>query len=201
MTLDELNELDFSEIGEWPLIAKLIIVSILSIGIGVGVYYYDTEKQYIRLEKEQKVEVKLKREFEDKQAKAVNLEAYRQQLKEMEETFGAMLRQLPNKTEIPALIVDISQTGLAAGLEFELFKPESERRKEFYAEKPITIKVHGTYHEIGEFISGIAALPRIVTIHDISIKPGRGGAKGSTGVEALVMDATAKTYRYLEEEG
>ncbi|MEJ2212736.1 MAG: type 4a pilus biogenesis protein PilO [Gammaproteobacteria bacterium] len=201
MTLDELNELDFSEIGEWPLIAKLIIVSILSIGIGVGVYYYDTEKQYIRLEKEQKVEAKLKREFEDKQAKAVNLEAYRQQLKEMEETFGAMLRQLPNKTEIPALIVDISQTGLAAGLEFELFKPESERRKEFYAEKPITIKVHGTYHEIGEFISGIAALPRIVTIHNISIKPGRGGGKGAAGAEALVMDATAKTYRYLEEEG
>ncbi len=116
MTLDELNELDFSEIGEWPFIAKLIIVLIISIGIGVGVYYYDTEKQYIRLEKEQKVETKLKREFEDKQAKAVNLEAYRQQLKEMEETFGAMLRQLPNKTEIPALIVDISQTGLAAGL-------------------------------------------------------------------------------------
>ncbi len=113
----------------------------------------------------------------------------------MQETFGSMLRQLPNKTEVPALLVDVSQTGLAAGLEFELFKPLGEVRREFYAELPISIKVHGKYHEFGEFISGIAALPRIVTIHNINISGG-----GKAGSEMLVMTATAKTYRYLEDE-
>ncbi len=194
MNLEELNDLDLSDIGEFPLVIKLIIILILAVGLGVGLYYYDIEKQYIKLAKEQKTEVSLRQEFETKQAKAVNLESYKKQLEEMQETFGSMLRQLPDKTEVPALLVDVSQTGLAAGLEFELFKPLGEVRREFYAELPISIKVHGKYHEFGEFISGIAALPRIVTIHNIIIS---GSGKG--GNEMLVMTATAKTYRYLEE--
>lgn len=195
MTLDELNDLDLSDIGEFPLVIKLIIVLLLSGGLLVGLYYYDIEKQFKRLEKEVKVEESLRQEFETKQAKAVNLESYKKQLAEMQETFGSMLRQLPNKTEVPALLVDVSQTGLAAGLEFELFKPLGEVRREFYAELPISIKVHGKYHEFGEFISGIAALPRIVTMHNINISGG-----GKAGAEMLVMTATAKTYRYLENE-
>lgn len=197
MNLEDLNQLDLNDIGEFPLIVKLIIILILCIGIGAGVYYYDTQEQFIRLERAQAQEADLKREFEDKQAKAVNLESYKQQLEEMKDTFGAMLRQLPDKTEVPDLLVDVSQTGLAAGLEFELFKPQSELPREFYAELPISIIVHGKYHEFGEFISGLAALPRIVTIHDITILPKKGQVDGPT--EQLMLQATAKTYRYLEE--
>jgi len=194
VTLDELNDLDLSDIGEFPLVIKLIIVVLLSGGLFFGLYKHDIEDQYKVLAKEERTEKSLRDEFETKQARAVNLESYKKQLEEMQETFGSMLRQLPNKTEVPALLVDISQTGLAAGLEFELFKPLGEIRREFYAELPISIKVHGKYHEFGEFISGIAALPRIVTIHNITIS---GAGKG--GSEMLVMTATAKTYRYLEE--
>jgi len=197
MNMDELNELDLSEIGEFPLVIKLIIVLFLCAGIGGGVYYYDIQHQFKALAKVEAQEKQLKREFEDKQAKAVNLENYKRQLVEMEETFGAMLRQLPNKTEVPDLLVDVSQTGLAAGLEFELFKPQGESPREFYAELPISIVVHGKYHEFGEFISGLAALPRIVTIHNIDIT-GK-GSKGNAGAEQLVLKATAKTYRYLDE--
>jgi len=186
-----------NDIGEFPFIVKLIIILILCVGIGAAVYYYDTQKQFVRLEKVQAQEADLRREFEDKQAKAVNLESYKAQLEEMKDTFGAMLRQLPDKTEVPDLLVDVSQTGLAAGLEFELFKPLSEVPREFYAELPISIKVHGSYHEFGEFISGLAALPRIVTIHDIAIQPSQ--KKGGPS-EQLVMTAVAKTYRYLDEE-
>jgi len=197
VNLDELNELDLNDIGEFPFVVKLIIILILCVGIGAAVYYYDTQKQFVRLEKAQAQEADLRREFEDKQAKAVNLESYKAQLEEMKDTFGAMLRQLPDKTEVPDLLVDVSQTGLAAGLEFELFKPLSEVPREFYAELPISIKVHGRYHEFGEFISGLAALPRIVTIHDIAIQPSK--KKGGPS-EQLVMTAVAKTYRYLDEE-
>lgn len=200
MNLEELNELDLSDIGEMPFAVKLVIILIVCIGIGAGVYYYDIQKQFARLDKARAQESELKRQFEDKQAKAVNLESYKQQLKEMEDTFGAMLRQLPDKTEVPDLLVDVSQTGLAAGLEFKLFKPQGESPREFYAELPISIEVEGTYHEFGEFISGIAALPRIVTMHDIQISPRKGNNTDEGGVEMLTMKATAKTYRYLEED-
>lgn len=198
MNLEELNELDLSDIGEFPFVVKFIIILLLCVGIGAGVYYYDIQKQFARFDKEKAQEAELKREFEDKQAKAVNLENYKQQLAEMKDTFGAMLRQLPDKTEVPDLLVDVSQTGLAAGLEFELFKPLSESPREFYAELPISIKVHGKYHEFGEFISGLAALPRIVTIHNIKIQPSKKSKDGSS--ELLFLEATAKTYRYLDEE-
>ncbi len=203
MTFDELNDLDFSNIGIWPAPAKVILTLLLCVLLGVGWYYMDTEDQLIALEKVEKQELKLRKEFEDKQRKAANLEAYKKQLKEMRQSFNAMLQQLPNKAEVADLLVDVSQTGLAAGLEFELFDPTGEVPKEFYAELPINIKVLGGYHEFGEFISGLAALPRIVTIHDVHIYPQgadsrRGGSKPVSG--GLVLQAVAKTYRYLDEE-
>ncbi len=194
MNLQELNELDFSNIGDWPFVVKIILILILCGGVGTGWYFLDIEKQYQSLAKVEKVEQDLRQDFEIKQAKAANLEAYRAQLAEMEESFGAMLRQLPNRTEVADLLVDVSQTGLAAGLEFELFQPEGEVPKDFYAELPIKIRVLGQYHEFGEFVSGLAALPRIVTIHNIKIEPRREGAE-------LVLEATARTYRYLDEAG
>ena len=177
---------------------KMILVLLVCIVWGIGWYYLDAEDLLLQLERVEKKELDLRQSFEDKQAKAANLEKYKQQLAEMRESFGSMLRQLPNKTEVAELLVDVSQTGLAAGLEFELFKPTGEVPKEFYAELPIQLKVNGSYHEFGEFISGLAALPRIVTIHDIKITPTK-GMKGDN--KLLKLEATAKTYRYLDEGG
>lgn len=197
MELSKLNELDLSNLGEWPTPIKAIVILIACIGLAAAVYYLDTESQHQRLEKERKSEVDLRQSFETKQRKAANLDAYRQQLEEMKESFGAMLRQLPDKTEVAALLVDVSQTGLAAGLEFQLFQPQGELSKDFYAELPIDVRVTGRYHDFGRFISGLAALPRIVTIHDVKI----GNTAGETGAEGgkLALQATVKTYRYLDE--
>lgn len=195
MTLQELNELDFSNVGDWPAIVKALLVIILCGLVATAWYFLDTEEQYLQLERVEKVEQDLRLDFELKQAKAANLEAYRAQLAEMEESFGAMLRQLPNRTEVADLLVDVSQTGLAAGLEFELFQPQGEVPKDFYAELPIKLRVVGSYHEFGEFVSGLAALPRIVTIHDVQIQAHGKDAK------SLEMQATARTYRYLDEAG
>ncbi len=206
MTFDDLNNLDLSNIGIWPAPAKAVLTLLLCVLLGMGWYYLDTEDQLIALEKVEKQELKLRKEFEDKQRKAASLEDYKKQLKEMRQSFNAMLQQLPNKAEVADLLVDVSQTGLAAGLEFELFDPTGEVPKEFYAELPINIKVLGGYHEFGEFISGLAALPRIVTIHDVHVYPqggrGRGGGSQPTPTTgSLVLQAVAKTYRYLDEEG
>ena len=156
-------------------------------------YWFHTKDQLLVLEDAEKKEQDLKLVFEKKAKQAVNLEAYEKQLDEMRESFGAMLRQLPNETEVADLLVDVSQTGLASGLEFELFQPQAENPLEFYAELPINIRVIGNYHEFGEFVSGVAALPRIVTLHNISIS--RVDATSTT----LAMNLTAKTYRYLED--
>jgi type IV pilus assembly protein PilO len=137
----------------------------------------------------------LRSEYRDKHAKATNLEIYKQQLADIEKSFGAMLRQLPSKTEVDNLLVDISQTGLAAALDQKLFQPQPEIRREFYAERPIRIRFTGTFHQFGQFVSGIAALPRIVTLHDVQIK-----AINNAGYDQLTMDLTAKTYRYLDDE-
>lgn len=194
MNLSDLNDLDFSDMGNWPMAAKVVAILFLCAGLlGLG-YYLDTQAQLEQLEKAQQQEQQLKNTLKSKAAKAVNLDAYKRQMEEMKQSFGAMLKQLPNKAEVAELLVDISQTGLATGLEFKLFKPENEVPLEFYAEKPIRLRVTGTYHEFGNFVSGVAALPRIVTLHDFSIKPTGNDAK------ILVMDATAKTYRYLDEE-
>jgi type IV pilus assembly protein PilO len=149
------------------------------------------------LQKAESDELDLRKQFESKQQQAANLDAYKLQLAEMERSFGAMLRQLPGKTEVPSLLVDISQTGLAAGLQEKLFQPSGEKGNGFYAELPIKIRLVGSYHDFGNFVSGIAALPRIVTLHDIQIAPVE--AKGS--YDNLTMDVTAKTYRYIEDEG
>ena len=192
MNLSEVNwELDAA--GTWPLpvkIAAVLLVSLITAGVWIKL---DTLDQLDALELVEKKETELKGTFESKQKKAVNLEAYKDQLKEIEETFGTMLRQLPDKTEVANLLVDVSQTGLAAGLEFELFQPQGEIKKEFYAELPINIRVNGNYEEFGTFVSGLASLPRIVTIHNVSIKPIK------PGEENMVMNAVVKTYRYLED--
>ena len=192
MDLSQLNELDLRNVASWPLPARVIVIAIIFAGVlGLG-YWLDIKDQGMRLEKAEQKEQELRHAFEVKAKKAANLQAYEQQLEEMRESFGAMLRQLPNKTEVAELLVDISQTGLASGLEFELFKPQSEVPKEFYAELPISIRVKGDYHEFGNFISGVAALPRIVTVHDVAIEQSK--------EQGLTMNILAKTYRYLDEE-
>ena len=191
MDLQDINW-DFNEAGNWPVAIKVAAVVLASILVMAGGVYYDTVDQWNSLEKVEKKEFSLKKTFERKQAKAVNLVAYKQQLADMQKQFGAMLQQLPNKTQIADLLVDVSQAGLASGLEFNLFQPSGERRKDFYAEKPIRLTVVGSYHEFGEFVSNLAALPRIVTLHNVSLTPGKG--------EQMTMNATAKTYRYLDED-
>lgn len=198
----QLQGLELSDIGNWPNFAKAgAIVILCGAVLGLG-YWFDTRIQFEELAGIEKKERELKADFEVKQHKAANLEVYREQMDEMKRSFGTMLRQLPSKTEIAELLVDISQTGLSNGLEFELFKPDAEKPAEFYAELPIKVKVTGDYHQFGSFVSGVAQLPRIVTLHDINITPAakadpRSG-KADSG-EKLVMELTAKTYRYLEE--
>ena len=188
----ELNNFDLNNIGSAPLPLRIIVIVMLCAAlIGAG-YYFDTQNQLVELEKVEAKEGELRKTFEFKQKKAANLEIYKQQLEDMRKTFGTLLRQLPSKTEIPSLIVDVSQTGLASGLEIDLFKPGTEVKKEFYAEKPIHLNVKGKYHQFGRFVSGVSALPRIVTLHDITLTPGEKG-------QPMTMGAVAKTYRYLEE--
>lgn len=191
-------DLDPNNIGNWPGPLKGVVILILCAALLGAGYWFDTKDQLVKLETSQQKETELKRVFEIKQRKAANLEPLREQLKEMKESFGNLLRLLPNKTEIEGLLVDISQSGLSAGLEFELFKPSAEQVAEFYAIQPITIRVTGTYHEFGNFVSSVASLPRIVTQHDINMAPKKSGVIG--GNEELVMNMVAKTYRYLEEE-
>jgi type IV pilus assembly protein PilO len=189
----DISSLDYRDIGSWPTPFKTVVVIILcGLTLFAG-YWFDTKEQIAQLQSAEKKEVGLKKSFERKQAKAVNLEAYKKQLAEMKQSFGAMLKQLPGKTEVAELLVDISQTGLASGLEFELFKPGRERPVEFYAELPISLRVKGSYHEFGNFVSGVAALPRIVTLHNFKINR-------APKSRSLIMEATAKTYRYLDEE-
>jgi len=195
--LEELQSLDFNDIGRWPFMFRALFVGLFfAVVIGAGFYFLVYDSQMPRLEQAQREEIELKSSFEQKQKKAANFDAYREQLEEIETSFGTMLRQLPGQTEIPNLLVDISQTGLAAGLQEELFQPDEEIQKDFYAEKPIKIRLKGSYHEFGQFVSEIAALPRIVTLHDIEIVPQR----NETGADALTLNVTAKTYRYLEDE-
>jgi type IV pilus assembly protein PilO len=193
--LDDLRNLDVNDIGRWPFVFRAIAVGLIFAIVASGGIYYTVVKQKLPiLEAAELQEEKLRGAFELKQRKAANFEAYKAQLAEIEQSFGAMLRQLPGKTEVPSLLVDISQTGLAAGLEEELFRPLGEAVREFYAELPIQIRLTGTYHELARFVSDVAALPRIVTLHDVQLA--RVQNSDSTN---LKMDVTAKTYRYLEE--
>jgi|SRR6185295_4705306 type IV pilus assembly protein PilO len=194
--LEDLRGLDKRDIGRWPALFRWGLIGIIFLVVALfAAYYFVWQNQRPELLRAQQEEQELRQTFEQKQRKAANFEAYKEQLKDMERSFGAMLRQLPGKTEVPSLLVDISQTGLAAGLQEKLFQPAGEVRRDFYAELPIKIRLTGSYHQLGNFVSGIAALPRIVTLHDIEIKP-----ESKDSLDQLVLDVTAKTYRYLEED-
>jgi type IV pilus assembly protein PilO len=194
--VEELQNLDINDIGRWPFVFRAAVIGIVFVVVlGLGIYWVIIQDKAPQLQRAQDDEQNLRTTFENKQTKAANYDAYRAQLQQMEQSFGTMLRQLPGETEIPSLIVDISQTGLAAGLQEKLFQPQDEIPKDFYAEKPITISLAGGYHEIANFVSGIAALPRIVTLHDITITP-----DSPENFDQLTLQVTAKTYRYLEKE-
>ncbi|MFT5391510.1 MAG: type IV pilus assembly protein PilO [Gammaproteobacteria bacterium] len=195
MKLSELQNLDPQNMGGWPGPVKAALVIAVCVAVLGAGYYFDTQDQIVNLENVKKEEETLKITFETKQRKASNLEPLKQQLALMKESFGNLLRLLPDRTEIEGLLVDISQSGLASGLEFELFRPASEEPQEFYAIQPIKLRVTGEYHQFGEFISAVAALPRIVTQHDVQIR-----APDPEKPNKLVMEATAKTYRYLDED-
>lgn len=190
MTLDELRNLDLKDLGSLPLPAKIAALIIVCFLILAGGYWFVIADLLAAKERAQQEEQQLRETYLNKKLLAINLDLYRKQMEEMQATFGSLLRQLPNTTEVPDLLVDITQSGLGRGLEFTLFRPEKERPRDFYAELPISLQVTGTYHELALFISDVAALPRIVTFGDINITSGKGGR--------LNMQATARTYRYLE---
>ena len=194
--VDELQSLDINDVGRWPGAFRGAVIALVFVAVvGLGIWFTIIKDKRPQLQRAQDDEQQLRLTFENKQRKAANYDAYKSQLGQIEQSFGTMLRQLPGKTEIPSLIVDISQTGLAAGLQEKLFVPLSEVPRDFYAEKPINIRLTGGYHEIGNFVSGIAALPRIVTLHNINITPETAGS-----FDVLSMEVTAQTYRYLDEE-
>ena len=193
--IEELQSLDVNDIGRWPLVFRAAVIALVFVAVtAAGIWFTIVKDKAPILERAEAEEQELRVTFENKQRKAANYDAYKAQLAQIEQSFGTMLRQLPGETEIPSLIVDISQTGLAAGLQEKLFQPQAEVPRDFYAEKPIKIHLTGGYHEMANFVSGIASLPRIVTLHDINITPEQKGA-----FDELSLEVTAKTYRYIEE--
>ena len=191
--LEQFKGLNPKDPGAWPPLPKALLLLVLLIGVLVGAYFLDWADQIEQLEAGRAQETKLKAEYRNKKQQAINLDLYRQQLREIDSSFGALLKQLPNRSQMDALLVDINQAGLGRGLQFELFKPAAgESAREFYAELPIQLKVLGNYHDLGAFASDIGGLSRIVTLNDIALTGNKDGP--------LVMDATAKTFRYLDEE-
>jgi type IV pilus assembly protein PilO len=194
--LQELNQLDPRDPGRWPLPIRAGAVALFFVILAFLLSYLLVwSEKRPELEAKRTEESGLRDTFRDKHLKAVNLEIYETQLKDIERSFGALLRQLPGRTEVPSLLVDISQTGVGSGLEEKLFQPAPEQKKDFYAELPIKIRLSGSFHEFGQFVSGIAALPRIVTLHNIEIKP-----ESNDAYDQLTLDLTARTYRYLDED-
>ena len=194
LNLNDLRSLDPKNMGSWPLPMRVVVLAALYAAILVGGYLAiisDQRDQYGQL---QDKETSLKSDFESKALQAANLDVYKKQLDDMQTSFGTMLRQLPGQTEIPSLLQDISQAAQVDGLKQDLFRPGSEAPKDFYSEKPIDLQLEGSYHQFGKFVSDVATLPRIVTLHNVSIHPVSG-----TGNDNLVMTLTAKTYRYLED--
>jgi len=191
--VDQFRNLNTRDPGSWPALPKLLLLVAILVGVLVAAYFLDWQGQIEELEAGRAQEAKLKQEYVDKKRQAVNLDLLRAQLREIETSFGTLLKQLPNKSQMEALLVDINQAGLGRGLQFELFKPaQSETQREFYAELPISIKLTGNYHDMGAFASDIGQLPRIVTLNDIALNVGKDGT--------LTMDTTAKTFRYLDDE-
>lgn len=189
---EDFKSLDPKDIGTWPLLPRLTVLLGVFAGLLVGGWWFDWKGELENLESKRQQEAKLKDEYLDKKRQAVNLEEHRKQLAEIDKTFGTLLKQLPNKAEMEALLVDINQAGLGRGLQFELFKPGRETIRDFYAELPITLKISGNYHDLGAFAADVAKLPRIVSLTNVAVVPDKGGV--------LKMDATAMTYRYLDEE-
>ncbi len=193
--IDDLKTLDPNDPGRWPAPVRAGTVALCFILLASVLFYFLVwSDQKPKLERAQQVEQERRNTFRQKHAKAVNLAVYQQQLADIERSFGALLRQLPGKTEVPNLLVDISQVGVGAGLEEKLFQPSPEIKKDFYAELPIKIRLTGSYHQMGEFVSGIAALPRIVTLHEMTIK-----SNTKDAYDQLVFELTAKTFRYLDD--
>jgi len=194
--VEELKSLDANDVGRWPLLFRAAVIFIVFAAVLIaGVYFTIIKDKRPQLQRAEEDEKTLRVTFENKQRKAANYDAYKAQLSQIEQSFGTMLRQLPGETEIPSLIVDVSQTGLASGLQEKLFQPQPEIPRDFYAEKPIKIRLSGGYHEIANFVSGVAALPRIVTLHNINITP-----EEQDNFDRLSIEVTAQTYRYLDEE-
>jgi type IV pilus assembly protein PilO len=192
MNLDDFKTLNFKDIGGWPVLPKVLALVFLLLLVLAAAYWLDWQAELDRLDAARSEEAQLREVFLSKKKQAINLDTYRQQLKEIDQSFGALLKQLPNKSEMDALLVDINQAGLGRGLEFELFKPaEHETMSEFYAELPVTVKVTGGYHDFGSFASDVSKMPRIVTLNDIKVEAAKDGR--------LTMDCVAKTYRYLDE--
>ena len=191
--VDQFRNLNTRDPGSWPALPKLLLLVAILVGVLVVAYFIDWQGQLDELEAGRQQEAKLKQEYVDKKRQAVNLDLLRAQLREIETSFGALLKQLPNKSQMEALLVDINQAGLGRGLQFELFRPApQETQRDFYAELPITVKLTGNYHDMGAFASDIGQLPRIVTLNDIALNVGKDGT--------LTMDTTAKTFRYLDDE-
>ena len=201
MTSAELQRyLDPKRIGSAPILVKLGVLLVVLLLIVGASWYFDWQDQLDRIQAETSKEEGLRKTFLEKKAEAVNLPAYQKQLEDIEKQFGALLKQLPGKSEMDALLTDINQAGLGRGLQFELFRPAaSETRRDFYAELPISIRVTGSYHDMGAFASDISKLSRIVTLENVALAPATGVAKGNVATSALTMDATAKTFRYLDE--
>lgn len=192
MTLDDINKLDLKTLADWPLPTKLVALALLCAAIVLAGWWFDWRGGMEALDTTKQKETELRGVFTTKKNQAINLEAYKKQLTDIEQAFGALLKQLPNKQEMDALITDVNQAGLGRGLQFDLFKPEAETVSEFYAETPIRVKVTGGYHDVAAFVSDISKLSRIVTLQDIAMVPAKDGA--------LNMDAVVKTYRYLDDE-
>ncbi len=190
--VEEFKRTNWKDPGTWHVAPKLLVLVAILVGLPVAGFFADTQGQIEELEKGAADETKLKADYLDKKKQAVNLDLHRQQLREIDTQFGALLRQLPNKSQMDALLVDINQAGLGRGLQFDLFRPApSENQREFYAELPITVRVVGTYHDMGAFASDVGQLSRIVTLNDVAIQTSKGGV--------LTMDATARTFRYLDD--
>ncbi len=192
MNLDDIRRLHIRDAGNWPIAVKIVVLSGIFLAIVIAGLFLDWRDQWDALAAAEQVEVGLKAQYQEKKGRAINFDLYVQQLNEVEQSFGALVKQLPNRSEIDALLTDVNQAGLGRGLQFELFKPAAqEKMADFYAELPINIKITGTYHDMGAFASDIAQLPRIVTLNDVAITTDKG---------TLAMEAVAKTFRYLDEE-
>ena len=189
---DDINKLSFKDIGVWPVPIKVVAMALFFAALLLGGYWFLWKDQIDSLDQSRQEEQKLRAEYLDKKKQALNLDLYREQVKEIEQAFGALVRQLPNKSEMDALLTDINQAGLGRGLEFDLFKPSPETMRDFYAELPITVRITGSYHDLGRFASDVAQLPRIVTLNNLAISQTKDGI--------LTLDAVAMTYRYLDEE-